>query len=166
MSEENIENITKSDSNLAPTFIDHILLPDRNFNGHGLIKNDISFPKKAMNLYISYTINPQLRNPNTDFTLGNCFSGSLKLAKNIDSGYGIGFDSRSKFLSADGSFGEKGIIFGADMSSSVHIDNKGKDILILGEGPTQGLDDTTLTAETNYPIIFTQSGKIFVLSLH
>ena len=27
------------------------------------------------------------------------------------------------------------------MSSSVHIDNKGKDILILGEGLTQGLDD-------------------------
>ena len=33
------------------------------------------------------------------------------------------------------------------MSSSLHIDNKKKDILILGEGPTQGLDDTTLTAE-------------------
>ena len=39
------------------------------------------------------------------------------------------------------------IIFGVDLSSSVHIDNKGKDILILGLGPTQGLDDTTLTAE-------------------
>ena len=38
------------------------------------------------------------------------------------------------------------------MSSSVHIDNKGKDIIILGEGPTQGLDDTTLTAEAKYPI--------------
>ena len=39
---------------------------------------------------------------------------------------------------------EKNIInFGADMSSSVHIDNKAKDILILGERPTQGLDGTT-----------------------
>ena len=56
------------------------------------------------------------------------------------------------------------IIFGADMSSSVHIDNKNKDILILGEEPTQGLDDTTLTAEAKYPINFTQSGKRFVLS--
>ena len=27
------------------------------------------------------------------------------------------------------------------MSSSVHIDNKGKDILILGKGPTQGLGE-------------------------
>ena len=38
------------------------------------------------------------------------------------------------------------------MSSSVHIDNKGKDILILLEGPTQGLDSTTLTVEAVYPI--------------
>ena len=45
------------------------------------------------------------------------------------------------------------------MSSSVHIDNKIKDILILSEGPTQELNDTTLTAETKYPIHFTQSGK-------
>ena len=52
------------------------------------------------------------------------------------------------------------------MSSSVYIDNKNKDILILGEGPTQGLDDTTLTAEAKYPINFTQSGKRFLLNLH
>ena len=38
------------------------------------------------------------------------------------------------------------------MSSSVHVNNKEKDILILGEGPTQGLDDTTLTAEKKYSI--------------
>ena len=52
------------------------------------------------------------------------------------------------------------------MSSSVHIYNKNKDILILGEGPTQGLDDTAITAEAKYPISFTQSRKRFVLSLH
>ena len=50
--------------------------------------------------------------------------------------------------------GENIIIFGVNMSSSVHIGNKNKDILILGEGPTQGLDDTTLTAEAIYPINF------------
>ena len=47
------------------------------------------------------------------------------------------------------------------MSSSVHIDNKGKDILILGKGPTQGLDDTTLTAKAKYPIKFTEQNKDF-----
>ena len=58
------------------------------------------------------------------------------------------------------------IIFGADMSSSVHVDNKGKHLLILGEGLTQELDDTALTAEANYPINFTHSERRFVLSLH
>ena len=52
------------------------------------------------------------------------------------------------------------------MSSSLHVDNKGKDILILVEGPTQGLDAATLTAEAKYPINFVQSGTRFVLSLH
>ena len=58
------------------------------------------------------------------------------------------------------------IIFGADMSSSVQIGNKNKDTLILGEGPTQGSHDPTLTAEAKYPINFTQSGRRFVLSLY
>ena len=172
MSEESIENITTSDSNFAPTFVDHHVLPDINFNGQCLIKNNISIPKKVINLYVSYTLGHQLRNLNTNFTLGNCLSGYVKLTKNFDldkykySGYGIGFDSRSEFSFTDESYGKNVIIFGADMSSSVHVDNKGKDILILGEGPTQGLYDTTLTAEAIYPINFTQSGKRFVLSLH
>ena len=48
----------------------------------------------------------------------------------------------------------------------MHIDNKNKDIVILGEGPSQSLDDTTLTKETKYPTNFTQLRKRFVLSLH
>ena len=47
------------------------------------------------------------------------------------------------------------------MSSSVCIDNKGKDILILGKGPTQELDDTTSTVEAKYSINFTQPRKRF-----
>ena len=53
-----------------------------------------------------------------------------------------------------------------ELSSSVHVYNKWKDILIFGEGATQGLNDTTLTREAKYPINFTQSGKKFVLGLH
>ena len=49
------------------------------------------------------------------------------------------------------------------MSSSVHVDNKNKDILIFGEGPTEGLDDTTLTAVAKYSIIFARPNKRFVL---
>ena len=51
------------------------------------------------------------------------------------------------------------------MSSSAHIDNKKKDILVLGKGPTQGLEHT-LTAEKMYSINFTVTRKKFCLSLH
>ena len=51
------------------------------------------------------------------------------------------------------------------MSSSVHVDNKKKDILVLGKGPTQGLEHT-LTAEKMYSINFTVTKKKFCLSLH
>ena len=60
----------------------------------------------------------------------------------------------------------KNVIFGAHTSSSVHIHNKNKDILILGEGSTQGLDDTTLTAKAIYPINFTQLSIRFVFNLY
>ena len=50
-------------------------------------------------------------------------------------------DSRSEFSFTDGSLRKNVIIFWADMSLSVHIDNKNKYILILGEGPTQVLND-------------------------
>ena len=45
----------------------------------------------------------------------------------------------------------------------MHVDDKNKDILILGEGPTQELDGSTLRAEAKYPINFTKSGRRFVL---
>ena len=109
ISEENIENITKSDSNFAPTFVDHQVLPDTNFNGHCLI-NNTHIPKKVINIHISHRLNPWLRNLNTDFTLNNCLFASVKLTKNNDTDkykYGecsIGFDS--EFLFIDGSMGK------------------------------------------------------------
>ena len=57
------------------------------------------------------------------------------------------------------------IISGGDMSSSVHIDNKKKYILTLGKDPTQGLDNTALPAEAEYPISFSRSNRKFCLSL-
>ena len=56
--------------------------------------------------------------------------------KYIYSGYGMRFNSRSEFSFPDGSMGKNVLTFGVDMNSSAHIDNKGKDILILGKSPT------------------------------
>ena len=67
------------------------------------------------------------------------------MTKNADidkhgySGYGNGFDRRSGFSFSGGGFRQNVLIFGADMSSSVHIDNKKKGILVLGKGPTKRL---------------------------
>ena len=128
--------------------------------------------KSNKSIYILHILNPPLRNLNTDFTLKHCLLEFVKLNKNADpdkckySGYGIGFDSRSEFLFTDGSIGKIFITFGVEMSSSVHFDNKNKDTLILVEGPTQGLDDTTLKTEAKYPINFIYPRKKFVLSLH
>ena len=52
------------------------------------------------------------------------------------------------------------------MSLSVHVDNKKKDIIILGKGPTQRLGEHSLTVEKMYLINFTENKKNFCLSLH
>ena len=108
-----------------------------------------------MNIYIVYDLKSNLIN--FDTTLQNCLFGAVKLTKNNDidkckySGYGIGFDSKGTFSHpSGGGIGQNIIIFGADMSSSAHAKNQTKSILILGEGFTQELDDTTLYAEKMY----------------
>ena len=81
---------------------------------------------------------------NNDPTLKNCLFGAVTLTRNADidkygySGYEVGFNRRSSFSFPGGGFGLNVLIFGADMSSSAHIDNKKKDILVLGKGPKQG----------------------------
>ena len=62
--------------------------------------------------------------------------------------------------------GKNLIVFRVDISSSVHIDNKKKDILLLFKSPTQGLDDTTLTAKAQYSINFSRSNRKFCLILY
>ena len=80
-------------------------------------------------------------------------------------GYGIGFDRKVTFSFSSG-FGRNVIIFVVDMSSSVHLDNKKKDIQNLGEGSTKGLYGTTLNKEKMYSNCFTENNKRFCLSLH
>ena len=95
-----------------------------------------------------------------NITLENCLFGAVKLTKNTDIskykyyGYGIGFDGKEAFSRLSGEFGNNVIIFGVDTSSSAHVDNKKKDILILGGGPTQELHGTIITAEKMYSVNF------------
>ena len=88
------------------------------------------------------------------FFVRNFFFRAVKLANNADldkhkySGYGNGFDARRRFsLRNTSGFGKNVIIFGVDVSSLVDFDNEKKDIFLLGKGPVDGLDDSTLTGE-------------------
>ena len=125
--------------------------------------------RNIVNIYIVYEITSNNNDSNYP-TLENCSSGSVKLTKNADfdkygySEYGIGFDRKGSY-SVGNEIGRNVIIFGVDMSSSTKIDNRKKDILILGKGPTQGLEHT-LSAEKLYSINFTKKNTKFCLSLH
>ena len=141
------------------------------FRGSCLKQDKITFNHgKIVNIYIVYVLDKIY--VKTTPTLVNCLFGAVSLTKNagIDkykySGYGIGFDRRGLYLLPNGRFSRNVIISGVDMSSPVHVDNKEKDILILGKGPTQGLGEHLLTAEKTYSVNFSDNGDKYCLSLH
>ena len=125
------------------------------FKGSSLKQEDKAAltPTNVVNFFIVYGLDSWPLDLGIDFTLRGCLFGGVKLAKNADpykyvcSGYCIGFSTYIDYSLPDSSIDKNVIIFGADTSSSVHFDNKGKDMLILGKGPTQGLNNTPLTAE-------------------
>ena len=111
----------------------------------------------VVNFFIIYELDSWPRYLNTDFTVEGCLFGVVKFTKIADpekyvySGYGVGFDTQIEYSLPDGSVGKDAIIFGADMSSSVNIDNEIKGILILGKGKPQGLN-YQLIAEALYSV--------------
>ena len=103
----------------------------------------------------------------------------MKITKNADSsknnytGYGLCFDEGDEFghTVKKGNFdrttdAKNVIIFGVDMSSSIHATNRANNIYVMGKGLTQGINDTTIYAEKLFHNNFTELGKKFVLSLH
>ena len=98
------------------------------FNGNFLKQNNVSFlHKKVVILYSTYQLDALSRDINIDLTLANYLFGVAKVTNNADpdkygySGYGTGFDARSKFSWSGDVWDENVIILGADMTSSVHV---------------------------------------------
>ena len=170
MSDKTIKPSATSDKSLTP-LIDHLGNKIRvKFNGSILRQPQISYTHGSIvNIYIAYELGASGSHAD-DPTPQNCLFGAVTLTKNADidkygyCGYGIGFNRKSKFSFPNVGFGQNVLIFGAEMSSSSHIDDK-KDILVLRKGPTQGLEHT-LTAEKMYSINFTVTKKKFCLSLN
>ena len=152
LSAESIKPPTTSDNILSPVLNYYGAKTRVKFTGSCLKQPKISYTHgKVVNIYIVYELGASSSH-NNDPTLKNCLFGAVTLTKNADidkyrySGYGIGFDRRSSFSFPGGGFGQNVLVFGADMSSSAHINNKKNDILVLGIGQIQGLEHT-LTAE-------------------
>ena len=171
LSAETIKPPSTSDNSLTP-LIDYVGNKIRlKFSGSCLKQPKLQYTHETIvNIYIVYEMGASGSN-NNDPTLKNCLFGAVTLTKNTDiekygySGYGIGFDRISSSSFPGSGFGQNVLIFGANMSSSTHINNKKKDILVLGKGPTQRVEHT-LTAERMYSINFTMTKKKFCLSLH
>ena len=103
----------------------------------------------------------------------------MEITKNTDTskynykGYRICFDEGGTFshrITEGGrthtTLGRNVLIFGVDMSFSVHATNRANNIYVMGDGLMQGINDTRIYVEKNYYINFTDPGKKYVLSLH
>ena len=170
LSDETIKPYATSDNSLTP-LIDYYYGDNvrAKFNGSCLKQSNklaYSYGTKV-NIYIVYELGASGSN-DSDPTLKNCLFGAVTLTKNADiekygySGYGIGFDRRGSFSFPGGGYGQNVLIFGVDMSFSAHIDNKKKDILVLGFGPTQVLEHMLKI----YSINSKEKNEKFCLSLH
>ena len=170
MSGESIKPPATSNKMLNPS-LDYVGTKTRvKFNGDCLKQEKITFHHgRKVNIYIIYEIERSVSISSYP-TLENCLFGAVNLTAHVVvdlykySGYGIGFN-RKGFYSIVDEIGRNVIVFGVDMSSSPHIDNKKKDILIHGKDPTKGLEHK-LTVEKLYSINFTENNKKFCLSLH
>ena len=170
-----------NENTTAPTTIDYSLNPLLSYLGtktkveiklRCLRQDKITYDHgKVGNIQFFYKISKNY-NISSYLTLENCLFGAVSLTKKFDIdkykyfGYGMGFDRHGFFSHTSFGTGRNVIIFGVNMSSSTAIDNRKKDALLLGKGPTQELEDT-LIAEKMYSINFTENNKknLFELAL-
>ena len=152
-------------------------------SGNHFQQNKVIIPNNnnVINIYCVYKLDPIASSRDTSFTIQNALFGAMRITKNAtDSdknnykGYGRCFDERSQFshtITEDGrthtTNGRNVLIFGVDMSFSTHATNRANHIYLMGDGLTQGINDTTLYVEKNYWRNFTDLGKkIIIISLH
>ena len=160
LSDETIKPPATSDNSLT-SLIDYYGSKVRVKFNKGYLKqpNKLTFDYgRKVNIYIVYELGAFSSN-DSDPSLKNCLFGAVTLTKNADIKIWVfwlwnWFDRRSSFSFPGGEFDQNLLIFRVNTSSSAHIDNKKKDILVLGKGPTHELEHT-LTAEKIYSINFT-----------
>ena len=160
----------------------YVYLQGNHFQQNNVLSssNDHVVNKNVVNIYIVYKLDPLASTRYKSFTIQNALFGAMQITKNATDnsknnykGYAICFDERSAFghTIAEGGFAHTTdarnvLIFGADVSFSVHATNRANHIYLMGTGLKQGINDTTIYAEKNFYRNFTDFGKKFMLSLH
>ena len=135
-------------------------------SGNHFQQNKVIIPNNnnVINIYCVYQLDPIASTRDTSYTIQNALFGAMQITKNATDydknnykGYGICFDERSQFshtITEDGrthtTNGRNVLIFGVDMSFSAHATNRTNHIYLMGDGLTQGINDTTLYVEKNY----------------
>ena len=142
MPDEKINSIKTPNHGITPNLSYYGTKTRVEFNGNHSKQDKVTFDhEKIVNICIVYEIGKNI-NISDYPKLENWLFRAVTLTKNTDidkykySGYGIGFDRHGSFSSPGIGLGRSVIIFGAEMSLSMKIDNRKKDILILGKGPT------------------------------
>ena len=151
-------------------------------SGNHFQQNKVIIPNNynVINIYCAYKLDPIASSRDTSFTIQDALFGAMQITKNDTDnsknnykGYSICFDEGSQFghtmtkgVRTHTTNGRNVLIFGADMSFSVHRTNRANHIYVMGDGRTQGIDDTTLYVEKKYFRNFTEPNEKFVLSLH
>ena len=166
MSGERINSNTASNHSITPE-LSYCLTKIRvKFSGSCLKQDKATYNHGTIvNIYIIYVISKNYHISSYPI-LENCLFGAVSLTKHVGidqykySGYDIGFDRKGEFSFGNG-FGRNCIILGAHVSSSVHANNKTKNILVLGKDFVQGLDNTGIYAEKLYSISFTENSQRF-----
>ena len=142
--------------------------------------NDHVINTNVINIYCVFKLDPIASSRDTTFTIQNALFGAMQTTKNATDnskknykGYGIWFNETSEFghTITEGGFAHTTdarnvLIFGEDMSFSVHATNRENHIYLMGTGFTHGINDITIYAEKNFYRNFTDPGKKFVLGLH
>ena len=151
-------------------------------SGNHFQQNKVNIPNNSnvINIYCVYKLDPIASSRDTSFTIQDALFGATQITKNATDKsknnykeYGICFDEGSQFGHTMGEGGHTHIkngrnvlIFGADMSFSIHRTNRANHIYVMDDGLIQGIHDTTLYVERKYFRNFTEPNVKFVLSLH
>ena len=172
LSNQSIKTPSTSNNLLNP-LLDYVNAKIKVKFGGSCLKRDKATedPRTIVNIYNADEISKNY-NISSYPTLENCLFGAVSLTKHADidqykySGYGLGSDRKGEFSFGSRRFCKSVTIFRADMSSSVHANNKTKNILVLGKDFIQGIDNSTIYVEKMYSINFTENNKNICLSLY